>query len=61
MKFVQCELESPKEVNDFLEKEVMDADADADEEAEACARIFGSNSGDGVQKNLLLKCYHSMP
>ncbi len=33
MKFVQCELESPKEINDFSEKEVMDADADEEEES----------------------------
>jgi len=50
MKFVQCQLEPSKKVNDLLEKEVIDANAnaDGDEEEEACA-IFGSNSRDGVK------------
>jgi len=42
MKSVQCKLESPKEVNDFLEKEVMNADADGDEE-EVVFAISGNN------------------
>jgi len=48
MKFEQCKLESPEEINDFLEKEVMDADADGKEEKEAFA-INGNNMGDGVK------------
>jgi len=31
MKFVQCEMESLKEVNNFLEEEIMDANEDQDE------------------------------
>ena len=48
MKFVQCKLEPQEEANDFLEREVMDADADGEEKEEACA-IFGSYTGDGSQ------------
>ena len=48
VKFVQCKLESPEEINDLLEKEFMDADADEDKEEVAFA-INGSNTGDRIK------------
>jgi len=48
MKFVQCKFKPQQDANDFLEREIMDADADGDKDKEACA-IFGSYKGDGVQ------------
>jgi len=54
MKFMQCQLDPSKVVNEFLENKIMDADADGDEEMEP--RVNKATKGKGrIASNAIKK------